>query len=151
MAMSRLVMGLTCALVIATVGRDDATDGARSCAAFAPELLAEFARVVVANDAGDLAAIRAHDGYLLGEQLTAQVGREFPQRELDRGPFSVGDHVRDLPARGRIGADDGSEIGNDLVGGSYQLPVGKCSKRGMIGERRSQATGIAGIYRSKEF
>src|SRR5687768_8552967 len=121
-------MGLVRTLLAASVGQGGSSDGARSCSAVAPELLAKIARVVVPNDAGDLTPVGAHDSHLLGEELPAQVGREFPQRELDRGTFAVGDHVRDFPARGRIRADNGPEIGDDLVGGSYQLPVGKCSK-----------------------
>src|SRR5918995_5143258 len=104
----------------ATVARGHSTTYSRSRGAGAPELLAKFVRVVVADDAGDLACVRAHDSHLLGEQLAAKVGRKFAEGELHRGAIAIRYHVRDLPARGRIRADDGAEIGDDFVGGPDQ-------------------------------
>ena len=146
-----LVMTLNCTMARAWVHQQDSIDRARLCGTLAPELLAKFARVVVPNDAGDLARVRANNSHLLGEELSAQVGCKFAQRELDRGALAVGHDVGDLPARGRIRADDCPEIGNDLVGGSDQLPMGKGAKRGVIGQRRAQAARIARIDRGEEF
>src|SRR5918993_1179152 len=134
----------------ATVAHVHSTTGARSRGASAPELLAKFVRVVIADDAGDLARVRAHDSHLLGEQLPTKVGCKFAEGELHRGAFAIRYYVRDLPARGRIRADDGAEIGDDFIGRPDQLPVRKGSKRGVIGQRRSQATGVARGDRGEE-
>src|SRR5680860_137643 len=115
-----------------------------------PEDALKLDRVVVPDDADDLAAGDADHGDLLADQLAILATRVFTDHILYGRPVRARDHIRHIPVRIRIRGNHGAEIGNDFIGWPDRRGMWMSPKRGVGGEGVTQAAWIAGVDRKEE-